>query len=91
MAIVEGSRKVILPENIEALEAGRILKAYDLTNDPAETDELLSAGATWPMALAEKHAEVGVHFLTPVLEAGQGSLSPEARELLQKLGYAGRD
>ena len=90
MAVIRGSRKVIVPQNASDLNAAPIVGAYELDADPAERDNLASS-ERWPAELLRAHAPELRTILTPLLELRRAALDGDQLDELRELGYVGDD
>jgi arylsulfatase len=84
--VLEGDRKVMCLREPE-WEGERVLAAYDLASDPAEREDVMSAGAAWPHALLQRNASLIELALDPIVEGGSAELDPERAAELKALGY----
>jgi hypothetical protein len=66
---------------------GRILGAFDLTLDAAETDDAAAAGAAWPREVLARHADLLELALDPIVQGEAAELDPERAAELKALGY----
>ena len=89
MTVVDGSRKIILVEDLDAVREGLLLEAYDLERDPGEAENLLGDELDWPDELVREHAKAFEILMLPLLDADSPLLSGEARDELEALGYGG--
>ena len=88
LAVIDGTRKLIGYETIEAVRAGKLHAAFDLGADPRERVDLEDK-ETWPAELMRAHeAELEV-LLTPLVRQEFSSPGGPALEEMRKLGYAG--
>ena len=88
-AILEGHKK-ILAAGLEELCEGRTSRAYDLSTDRGE-EQNLAGEAPWASELARRHAPLVRALLESGAKAGEAELDDQAREALEDLGYGGGD
>jgi arylsulfatase A-like enzyme len=90
LAVIDGRRKLIGYETLEAVRAGRLHGAFDLESDPAERESLVEREG-WPAELMRARAAELEVLLTPLFT--QEVLSPSGAELeeMQQLGYGGAE
>jgi arylsulfatase A-like enzyme len=88
-ALIDGRRKVLMHRATEPARApdGRILGAFDLTLDAAETDDAAAAGAAWPREVLARHADRLELALDPIVQGEAAELDPERAAELKALGY----
>ncbi len=88
LAVIDGRRKLIGYETLEAVRAGKLHGAFDLGADPGELADL-QALESWPAELLRRHRAELETLLTPLVT--QEVLNPSGDELeeMRKLGYAG--
>jgi arylsulfatase A-like enzyme len=91
LAMIEGERKVIGYEDLEALRTGALFGAFDLGRDPGELSDLAAGETSWPGDLLERLARAAEPLLTPIVSAQAAELGEAQLEDLRAMGYAGGD
>ncbi len=89
LAVIEGRRKLIGFDDLEAVRAGKLFAAFDLESDPLERSNLLGS-ETWPLERMQAYRSRLERLLTPLVASER--LKPTGQELLelQHMGYGGR-
>lgn len=90
VALLEGTRKVMLPPELPRLASGRCEHAFELAEDPREEHDLVGT-ADWPAELTRRLAPALLGYLEPRGSAESAGISPELEEQLKALGYGGED
>ncbi|NOT31080.1 MAG: sulfatase [Planctomycetes bacterium] len=88
MAVIDGTRKVIGYEDLEALRAGSLHAAFDLGADPGEQTSLHGREA-WPAELLRAHRAALEEMLTPLVTPEWIDSTPDKRRELEAVGYGG--
>lgn len=86
-ALIEGTRKVLFPNENPGDELPAVELAYDLGQDPGETQD--QAQEPWARELLRRHAKELRALFRPRLTSGRAHLDPELVEGLKALGYLG--
>ena len=87
LTVIDGERKLFGVEEPGGMGAGRIWAAYDLAEDPGETENQLAVGAEWPEEMRRRLAPLAEALLRPRFGPRAAVLSAEDRELLAEFGY----
>ncbi|MSR62693.1 MAG: hypothetical protein EXS08_09650 [Planctomycetes bacterium] len=90
LAVIDGARKLIAYEDLEAVRAGKLHAAFDLALDPAERSSLLEREA-WPTELARAQRALLEELLTPLVTQEVSNLSSEELANMRAMGYVGED
>jgi len=90
LAVIDGTRKIIGYEDLEAVRAGKLHAAFDLEADPGERQSV-HGEADWARELARAHAAELEELLTPLVERVHARRTPEQIQALRDLGYSGED
>ncbi len=88
LCAIDQGRKVIAYENLEALQSGRMMHAYDLNTDPAERHDL-AGNEDWPDAILRGTLPLLEVFLAPLGTLEGAELDAEKQRELDALGYGG--
>lgn len=88
LAVIDGTRKVIAYEDLDALRAGELHAAFDLEADPGEQTSLHGREA-WPAELLRAHRAALEEMLTPRVTPELINSTPDKRRELEGLGYGG--
>ena len=89
VGIVEGARKVIGYEKDRAVEAERLLGAFDLALDPCELRNVAGEEERWPEELLRRFKPELERTFLPLFDAHEAQLDAADRDELEKLGYGG--
>jgi len=90
LAVIDGARKLIGYETLEAVRAGKLHAAFDLGVDPLER-ESLAERERWPAELLRAHQRELEELLTPLVTQEVLELGGEELEELRKFGYGGAE
>ena len=85
LALYAEGKKLMAPD-VDALRAGRLTHAFDLTQDPGEAHDL-ARGTEWPRALAQALADPLELLLVPVSAAKDIDLPLDVQDDLEAIGY----
>ena len=88
MALIEGQRKVMTPQDAEAVRTPQVLYAYDLGADPKERNNV-GATKAWPLRVLQRHADFAARMLTPVVSPEDAALGAKKLSQLRAMGYLG--
>lgn len=88
-ALIDGGLKVVFEPTAEAVRAGRVSWAYDLTLDPDERNDL--GGSSRAKTALERLAEQALRRLELVAPPGAADLNETQRRQLEAAGYTGVD
>ncbi|MFH0947256.1 MAG: sulfatase [Planctomycetota bacterium] len=89
LALIQGSRKVIGYDNLDAVRKEELLYAFDLELDPLERENLLQDDAAWPRSLFHQFVPTLEVLLQPVVGTERAALDAEKLEQLREMGYLG--
>ena len=87
LAVVEGDRKVIAPEDAERVAAAEALHAFDLADDPHERRD--ARLEPWAAELLRRHGARAAELMTPLVGEAAADLDAEDLAELRDMGYAG--
>ena len=87
LAIIEGGRKVLLPDTADAVKGARVAEAYELDTDRLEERDVFESGATWPETTAQRFARELAGLRTALYDAERAALRPQDIQQLEALGY----
>ncbi len=87
-AVLDGGQKVIGLEDREALHAGQIVGAFDLTHDPRELRDA-ARDAAWPAEQLARSRPALENLLDPIYPLRAVQLDADQRRELDALGYGG--
>ncbi len=88
LAVIEGTRKLIGFEDLEALRAGELHAAFDLERDPGERTDLART-ESWPAERLHAHRARLEELLTPLVTSEAARLTAEQLRAMHELGYGG--
>ena len=88
LAVIDGTRKLIGYESVEAVRKGELHAAYDLAADPEEQASLLER-EPWPAELLRAQRATLEELLTPLVTPEILEATPDKLRELEAMGYAG--
>lgn len=89
LAIIKGAHKVLTEPSADALERGEFRSAFDLREDPGETDDLGAGAPAWALEMCRSHAGLIRELSVPRADARAAELSGAKQDELRAIGYGG--